>query len=80
MKKALICFICLLMFAGTTTVRAYESSESFSLYTNTAPQADETANELKPEEAPIDGGAFILLSIAGIYAFRVYRKRNKETI
>jgi len=61
-----------------TTAKAYDSSGSFSLYSNNSYAEDDTSEELEPENAPVDGGLIILLSMATIYAFRVYRKTKKE--
>ncbi len=78
MKKILICYFCCMMGIGITTAKAYESSGSFSLYSNNSYIEDNTAEEVKPENAPVDGGAIILLLMATIYAFRIYRKSKKE--
>lgn len=78
MKKILICYFCYMMSIGITTAKAYESSSSFSLYSNNSYAEDDTAEEVKPENAPVDGGTIILLSMAAIYAYRIYRKSKKE--
>jgi hypothetical protein len=80
MRKTLIAFIYFTMCAGITTAMAYESSESFSLYTNNAQTTDETADEVAPEAAPVDGGTLILIALAGAYALRVYSKRVKKSV
>ncbi|WP_321519458.1 hypothetical protein [uncultured Bacteroides sp.] len=80
MRKALIIFIYITMCSGVTTAMAYESSESFGLYTNNSLTTDETAEEVAPETVPIDGGTLILIAMAGIYAIRVYTKRIKKSI
>jgi len=78
MKKILICYFFYMLGNGITAAKAYESSGSFSLYSNNSYAEDDTAEEVKPENAPVDGGLIILLSMATIYAFRVYRKTKKE--
>jgi len=80
MQKRLISIIFFTMCLGLTTAMAYESSESFSLYSDNSLATDETADELEPENAPIDGGALILIAMAGIYALRVYSKRKRASI
>jgi len=79
MKKILICYFFYIMGIGITTAKAYDSSSSFSLYSNNSYAEDDTAQEAEPENAPVDGGVIILLSMATIYAFRIYRKTKKET-
>ncbi len=78
MKKILICYFFYIMGIGITTAKASESSGSFSLYSNNSYAEDDTADEVEPENAPVDGGAIILLSMATIYAFRIYRRTKKE--
>ena len=78
MKKILICYFCYMMGIGITTAKALDSSGSFSLYSNSPYAEDNTAEELEPENAPVDGGAIILLSMAAIYAYRIYRKSKTE--
>ncbi len=78
MKKTFIILTYLIIFTSVQAM-AYESSESFSLYTNNKPATDESAEEVAPENAPIDGGALILLAFAGLYALNIYRKKTKES-
>lgn len=71
--------VCILVFAGSTSAyAAFEFGESFGLYTNDSPMDDESAQELDPnaENAPVGGGAAILLAMGGAYAYRVYQKRK----
>lgn len=78
MKKRII-ILTYLIISTCIQAMAYESSESFSLYTNNKPTTDDSAEEVAPENAPIDGGVFILLALAGLYALNVYRKKTKES-
>ena len=78
MRKTLIVFIYFTLCASITTAMAFESSESFSLYTNNATTTDETADDVAPETVPVDGGTLILIALAGGLRFKSLFKESQK--
>lgn len=79
MKKTLISLItCILLSAGgSTAYAAFEFGESFSLYSNSSPMEDDSADDLDP--VPIGDATGVLIFLAGVYAYRIYSRKKKAT-
>lgn len=78
MKKVVFCMTIILIM-GVLPAWAVESSEDFHFFTDSKEaQKDDSANEdeLLAKDTPVGDGAFVLLSLAGLYGVRRYYKRK----